>query len=51
MKVWFVENVYSMHRQFGNCWVECRDPIDLLNCPSNMEIGLWWYQEEPTMDS
>ena len=34
-----------MRRKFGNHWVEYRDPIDLMDCPSNMEIGLSWYQK------
>jgi hypothetical protein len=38
-----------MHRKFGNRWVEYRDPIDLMDRSSNMEIGLCWYQKEPTM--
>ena len=29
-----------MHRKFGNRWVEYRDPIDLIDCSSNMEIDL-----------
>jgi hypothetical protein len=33
-----------MHRKFGNCWAECRDPIDVMNRPSNMQIGLRWHQ-------
>ena len=23
-----------MDRKFSNHWVECRDPMDLMNCPS-----------------
>ena len=38
-----------MHRKIGNCWVEYNDPIDLMDCASNMEIGLCWYQKEPTI--
>ena len=34
-----------MCREFGNHWVEYRDPIDLMDCSSNMEIGLPWYQK------
>ena len=33
-----------MHRKFDNCWVDCRDPIGLMDCPSNVQIGLCWYQ-------
>jgi hypothetical protein len=34
-----------MRRKFANCWMENKDPIDgLTDCPSNMEIGLCWYQ-------
>ena len=28
-----------MRRKFANCWVEYKDPIDLIHCPSNIEIG------------
>ena len=31
-----------MHRKIGNHWVEYRDVIDLIDHPSNMEIGLCW---------
>ena len=34
-----------MHRNFGNCWVEYRDPIDLNDCPSTTEIDSCWYQK------
>ena len=34
-----------MHRKIVNCWVEYNDPIDLMDCASNMEIGLCWYQK------
>ena len=27
-----------MHKKFGNHWVEYRDPIDLMDRPSNREI-------------
>ena len=37
-----------MHRKFGNCWVEYRDPIDLMDHPSNMRIGLCWYKKGTT---
>ena len=33
-----------MHKKFGNHWMEYRDPIDLMDRPSNMDIGLYWYQ-------
>ena len=26
-------------------WVEHRNPIDLMDCTSNMEIGLHWYKK------
>ena len=38
-----------MHRKFGNHWVEYMDPnflIGLLDRPSNIEIGLYWYKKE-----
>ena len=34
-----------MCRKFGNHWVEYRDPIDLMDWSSSMEIGVCWYQE------
>jgi hypothetical protein len=34
-----------MRRKFGNRWVEYRDPFDLMDRPSNVEIGLCWYQK------
>ena len=33
-----------MHRKFGNCWLEYRDPVESMDPPSNMKIGLCWYQ-------
>ena len=33
-----------MYRKFGNRWVEYKDPIDLMDRLSNMDIGLCWYQ-------
>ena len=33
-----------MRKQIDNCWVEYRDSIDLMDCPSDMEIGLCWYK-------
>lgn len=34
-----------MHEKFDNCWVEYRDPVDSVDCPSNIEFGLCWYQK------
>ena len=34
-----------MLQKIDNHWVECKHPIDSMECPSNMEIGLRWYQE------
>ena len=34
-----------MHRKLCNHWMEYRDPIDLMDCPSNMKIGLCWYHK------
>ena len=34
-----------MRRKSSNCWVECRDPIDLMSYALKMEIGLCWYQK------
>ena len=33
-----------MHSIFGDYWLEYRDPIDLMDHPSNMKIGSCWYQ-------
>ena len=41
--VWFVRWVIKMRQKFGTCWVECRDPVDLMVRPSNMEIDLCLY--------
>ena len=43
IKGWFLVKVYKMHRKFGDHYVEYRDPIYLMDCQSNMEIGLCWY--------
>ena len=37
-----------MRRKSGKHWVEYRDPIDLMDCPSNMDIGL--SKKEPTIN-
>ena len=33
IKVWDVKRVYNKRKKFGNCWVEYRDPIDLMVHP------------------
>ena len=38
-----------MCRKLGNHWVEYMDPIDLMDCSSNMQIGYVGTKEEPTM--
>jgi hypothetical protein len=47
---WFVERVYRMYNFFGNRWVEYKDQNDLMDCLSNMKIGLCWYffNKKPT---
>ena len=35
-----------MRRKFANRWVEYREPVDLLDRPSHMEIGSCWYQKD-----
>ena len=40
----FVLCMVVSHRKFGNCWVGYMNLIDLMDHPSNMEIGLYWYQ-------
>ena len=46
IKVWVVGRVYKMHSKFANHWMEYRDPFDLMDRPSNMEIGLCWYKKK-----
>ena len=43
-KTWYLGRFYRMRRKIGNSWIEYQQPIDLLDRPSNMEIGLCWYQ-------
>ena len=38
-----------MDRKFGVRWVEYRDPIDLMNNSSNVEIGLCLYKKGTTI--
>ena len=35
-----------MCNEIGNRWFECWQPIGLLDQPSNMEIGLCWYENK-----
>ena len=44
-KIWFLGRVYKMRRKIINRWVEYKDPIDLLDRPNNVEVGLCWYQK------
>ena len=39
IRVWFVGRAYRLHKEIENLWVEYRDPIDLMDLPSNLEIG------------
>ena len=34
-----------MRRKFGKRRLEYRDPIESMDRPSNMEIGICWYQK------
>jgi hypothetical protein len=34
-----------MRKKFGDLWMKYRDPLALLDHPSNMDIGLCWYQK------
>jgi hypothetical protein len=34
-----------MCRKFGNCWLEYGNPLDSMDYPSTMEIGLYWYSK------
>ena len=45
IKVWFVGKVCKMRKKTWYLLVECMDTIDLVDCSSNMHIGLCWYQE------
>ena len=36
-----------MRRKSGNCWMEYREPIDLMNYPSNIGIGLCYCKKKP----
>ena len=47
--VWCVGRAYKMLKKFDNRWVEYRDPIDLMDHPSNMEIGLCGIKKEPIL--
>ena len=44
-KMWFLGRVYRMRRKIINRWVEYRNPVDLLDRPNNVEVGLYWYQK------
>ena len=44
-KTWYLGIVYRMRRKIANRWVEYREPVDLFDQPSHMEIGLCWYQK------
>ena len=35
-----------MRRKIASRWVEYREPINLLDQPSHMEIGICWYQND-----
>ena len=45
-KTWYLGKVHKMRRKIANKWVKYREPIDLLDRPSHMEIGLCWYQND-----
>jgi hypothetical protein len=38
--------VYRTQHKIGKGWIEHRQPTDLLNQPSNMEMRLCWYQNK-----
>ena len=44
-KMWFLGRVYRMRWKIIDRWVEYKDPIDLLDRPNNVEVGLYWYQK------
>jgi hypothetical protein len=53
VKICFAGRAYMMRGKFGNYWVEYRDPVDLMDHPPNMKIGLCWYhkgQQQVTYD-
>ena len=35
-KTWYLGRIYRMHRKISNRWMKYRQPIDLLDRPSNM---------------
>jgi hypothetical protein len=37
-----IEKYMFTHRKIINRWVEYKDPIDLLDRPNNVEVGLCW---------
>ena len=39
----FLQCCYHIQRKFAKWWVEHRDLIDLIDCPSNMETTHCWY--------
>ena len=43
--MWFLGRMDRMRRKIINRWVEHIDPIDLLDRPNNVEVGLCWYQK------
>ncbi|MCO5575578.1 hypothetical protein L7F22_029380 [Adiantum nelumboides] len=42
---WYLGRVVCMRRKLGLSMKETRGPIDLLDCPANVEIHLAWYQK------
>ena len=45
-KTWYLRRFNWMPCKFSNRWIMYWQPIDLLDWPSNMEIGLCWYQNK-----
>ena len=44
IKTWYLGRAYGVCRKIGNRWIENQQPIDLLDQPSNLDIGFCWYQ-------
>ena len=43
-KIWYLGTLFGVRRKIDNRWIEYRQPIDLLDQPPNLKIGLYHYQ-------
>ena len=46
MKTRYLRRIYRKPCKIGNRLIEYRQPIDLFDRPSKMEIRLYWYQNK-----